>query len=97
MQASEKLWGAATQAVQAFTTRSGWADDSDRALKTAVERLADESGDPLIAAHFADAEKFHRNFYHGNMEDFERDVDRPKVRAFVVRVLAAADGRAATP
>ena len=97
MQASEKLWGAATQAVLAFTTRTGWADDSHRALKTAVERLADESGDPLIAAHFAAAEKFHRNFYHGSMEDFERDADRPKVRAFVDRVLAAANGGAPTP
>ena len=29
-----------------------------------------------------------RNFYHDDMEDWERDADRPLVHDFVARVLA---------
>ena len=36
------------------------------------------------------AEKFHRDFYHDSMEDWERDADRPLVHEFVERLLAVA-------
>ena len=88
LQASEKLWGAASHAVMAVAQSRGWPSGSHRALKEAAERLSDEHNDPLIEYAFAVAEKFHRNFYHDNMEDFELDADRPKVHDFVRRVLA---------
>ena len=88
LQASEKLWGAATHALIAVAKQRGWSDGSHRALKEAAERLSDDHDDFRIEYGFVAAEKFHRNFYHDNMEDFELDADRPKVHDFVRRVLA---------
>ena len=88
VQGSEKLWGAAAHAVMAVAQQRGWDFRSHRSLKNAAIRLSREQGDPLIEAQFAAAEKFHRNFYHDDMEDYERDADRPLVHDFVARVLA---------
>ena len=87
LQASEKLWGAATQAVMAVAQQRGWPHRSHRSLKNAVGRLTDETGDDGIAGAFAAAEKFHKNFYHDEMEDFEIEHDRPLVHWFVARIL----------
>ena len=91
VQASEKLWGAAAHAVMAVAQEREWDYHSHRSLKNAAIRLSLEQGDPLIEAYFAVAEKFHRNFYHDSMEDWERDADRPLVHDFVRRVLALLD------
>ena len=88
VQGSEKLWGAAAHAVMAVAQERGWDHRSHRSLKNAAVRLSMEQGDPLILAHFGLAEKFHRNFYHDDMEDWERDIDGPLVHDFVARVLA---------
>ena len=88
LQASEKLWGAATHAIMAAAQQRGWRHGSHRSLKEAAEQLSDDHNDPLVEYGFLAAEKFHRNFYHDNMEDFELDSDRPKVHDFVHRVLA---------
>ena len=87
-QGSEKLWGAATQVVIAMADERGWAYGSHRAMKNAAEQLSSEFNDPLIGAGFGVAEKFHRNFYHDFMEDFELEADRPRVHDFVDRMLA---------
>ncbi len=97
VQGSEKLWGAAAHAVMAVAQQRGWPHRSHRSLKNAVIRIAEEqsSENPLLGevllAGFAAAEKFHRNFYHDDMEDYERDADRPIVRRFVARMLELAD------
>ena len=91
VQASEKLWGAAAHAVMAVAQERKWNHSSHRSLKNTAIRLSREQGDPLIEAYFAVAEKFHRNFYHDSMEDWERDADRPLVHDFVARVLALLD------
>ena len=89
VQASEKLWSAAAHAVIAVARQRNWScGGSHRSLKNAVIRLSREQGDPLIETQFLAAEKFHRNFYHDDMEDYERDADRPLVHDFVARVLA---------
>ena len=93
VQASEKLWGAAAHAVMAVAQERGWYHRSHRSLKNAVTRLAREQGDPTLEMQFGLAEKFHRNFYHDDMEDWERDVDRPHVHDFVERVLALLGSR----
>ena len=87
LQASEKLWGAASHAVLAVSLENGWRSGDHRALKMAAERLAVERNDPLIEAYFGIAEKFHANFYHSSMADFEVKTDRPKIRSFVLSVL----------
>ena len=88
IQASEKLWGAAAQAIMAVSMERGWPHTSHPAMKRAAERLAEEHGDPLIASNFGITEKYHRDFYHLFMEDEEWTTDRPKVHDLVSRVLA---------
>ena len=90
-QGSEKLWGAASQAVIAVAQERGWKYGSHRDLKVAVERLAEESGDSRFRSEFGIAEKFHANFYHLFMEDYELDRDPVVIRDFVNRVLALLD------
>ena len=87
-QASEKLWGAATQALMAAAQQQNWPYGSHQALKAAARRLADEHDDQRILTGFRTAEKFHANFYHDFMMDFDLDDERPDVHDFVHRVLA---------
>lgn len=87
LQASEKLWGAASHALMYIIGENGWSSGTHRTLRMAAERLSVERDDPLIAAWFSIAEKFHSNFYHGSMESFELEGDRPLVRRLVERVL----------
>ena len=88
LQASEKLWGAASHAVMAAAQQHGWPYGSHRAMKNAAQQLAERYEDPLLLGGFVSAEKFHANFYHDFMEDFELNGDRPLVRDFVHRVIA---------
>ena len=88
LQASEKLWGAATHAVMAVATQREWRCRSHRELKNAVQQVAAEYADELIEGAFAAAEKFHKNFYHDEMEDYEVEADRPVVHRFVNRMLS---------
>ena len=87
LQASEKMWGAATHAVIAVAQRRGWLYGGHREMRIVVERLAQEHDDPTLSPRFSVAEKLHANFYHGFMEPFQMEPDRHLVRDFVVRVL----------
>ena len=86
-QASEKLYGAATQAVIAAAKQRGWRYRSHRDNKNATTRLASELHDDLLLAGFLAAEKFHINFHHGGMEDYEIADDRPVVHRYVHRMM----------
>ena len=97
LQGSEKLYGAATQAVIAICQQRGWRYRSHRDMKNAVTNLAREQDDLTIVAGFATAERFHKNFFHDEMEDYEMEAERPAVQHFVERTLALlenlSDGR----
>ena len=86
-QASEKLYGAANEALTAISVHRGWKYRTHRDMKNASQRLAEEYDDPLLIGGFTTAEKFHKNFFHDEMEDYEIEVDRPYVHRFVRRVL----------
>ena len=86
MQASEKLWGAATQAVMAMAVERGWPYGYHTALRIAVRRIAEESSDRSIRTGFGFAEKFHANFCHGFMDELQIEDERPEVTEFVHRV-----------
>jgi hypothetical protein len=88
LQASEKLWGAASHAVMTVARHRDWGHYTHRDLKNAVQRLAQESGDDALHAGFLAAEKLHKNIYHDAMEDFEVEIDRPLIHTFVARTLA---------
>ena len=94
-QGSEKLYGAATQVVIAAAKQRGWQYRSHRATKNATIRLGDEYGDPFLSAGFLAAEKFHQNFFHDEMEDYEIIADRPIVRRFVNRLVELVNDYAA--
>ena len=91
LQGSEKLYGAATQAVIAVCQQRGWRYKSHRAMKNAVTDLAREYDDPFIATGFLAAERFHENFFHDHLEDYEVEADRPFVHQFVARMLTLLD------
>ena len=85
-QGAEKLYGAASQVVIAAAKQRGWEHRSHRANKNTVTRLSDEHNDPFIAAGFGLADKFHVHFFHGNLEDYEIEADRPIVHRYVERM-----------
>ena len=91
LQASEKLWGAASHAVMAVAQQRGWRYSRHRDLKRAARKLSEETGDPTIADRFGLAEKFHSNYYHDFMEEFQINEDRVYVRDFVNRMLTLVD------
>ena len=91
-QASEKLYGAANEALTAIAVQRGWKHRTHRDMKNAAQRLADEHDDPFLSTGFNTAEKFHKNFFHDEMEDYEIEVDRPYVHRYVNRVLALMAG-----
>ena len=88
LQASEKLWGAASHAVIAVAQTRVWRHTKHRHLKIAVRRLANELGDASIASGFSAAERFHANFYHGFMDADDIARLRGRAREFVEKVLA---------
>ncbi len=88
LQASEKLWGAASHAVIALCQQRDWPFGKHRNLKSAVQSLYAETGEEILRGGFSTAEKFHANYYHDFMEDFQVDEYRPAVHDFVARTLA---------
>ena len=89
MQASEKLWGAASHAVMAVAQSEGMSCGSHRAQRAVAEKLASRHCDPRIAAGFALAGKFHANSCHGFMGPEDWLHESPLVRDFTERVLAS--------
>ena len=87
-QGAEKLFGAACQVVMAAARQRGWGYRSHRDNKNTAIRLADEYDDRFLATGFTTAERFHIHFYHGDMEDYQIDGDRPQVSAYVRRMAA---------
>ena len=90
LQGSEKIWGAASHAVMALAMQRGWPISKHSDLKRSVNDLYQETGDQTLKYRFAVAEKFHANYYHGFMEDFEVAEDRPMVEDLVTQMLAMA-------
>ena len=88
----KKLYGAANEALTAVAIRRGWKYRTHRDMKNAAQRLAAELDDSFQVGGFGLAEKFHKNFCHDEMEDYEIASDRPYVHLYLNRVLALLDG-----
>ena len=87
-QASDKLWGAATDAITAVALERGWNHESHRDMKNAVQRLAVEPGNECLDAQFAAIEKFYINLFHPALEPHDIETDKFIVYDFVERMLA---------
>ena len=94
LQASEKLWGAATHAVMAAAKQRGWDSGKSYHRKVVVRRLYEESGDEILRGGFLAAETFHANFYHDFMEDYQIEEARPLVRDFLQRIFSLVESQA---
>ena len=70
IQASEKFWGSAAQALKACAQERGWEHNSHAHFFRIVRDLIDETGDKHIATLFHAANSLHVNFYeHWMTED----------------------------
>ena len=91
LQASEKLWGAASHAVLAEMRRRGISPSGPRlgfgATIDAVELLSQDWEDLRLRPLFTSAEMLHANFYHGFLDEARFLEQRELVREFVTRVL----------
>ena len=65
LQASEKGWGAAAQAVKAVAESRGWNHSGHRQLHQAIDRLVRETGNIELRNLFSAANTLHVNFYDG--------------------------------
>ena len=81
LQASEKAWGAAAQAVKATAAQRGWEHSNHARLFQNVKRVSQETGDLEIYDLFHVANSLHQNFYEGwQTDDFvQRGIQRVKV------------------
>ena len=87
LQASEKMWGAASHAIMVVAQRRDWPYGKHRVLITAARRIADELDDDGLRAGLVAAQHFHANFYHGFMEHEDMGPNTELVRRFVDRML----------
>ena len=83
IQASEKGWGAAAQAIKAAATLRGLRHWSHREMLQVVIALTNETGNPRIRALFGIAESLHANFYEASMEPSEVRSGMDNMREFV--------------
>ena len=90
LQASEKMWGAASHAIMAVALQRGQECGTHRKMINVAWEIANEQGDISLQAGIAVAEKFHANFYHGFMESEDMERNAQIVRGFVGRMLALA-------
>ena len=91
LQASEKMWGAASHAIMAVAMRRGQDCGTHRKMVSAARQIAREQDDILLRAGISTAQKFHANFCHGFMEPEEWENDAEIVQQFVACMLALAE------
>ena len=65
LQASEKAWGAAAQAVKSVAETRGWPHNGHGQLFQVIDRLVAETGDEDLRTAFGLAGALHTNFYEG--------------------------------
>ena len=95
LQASEKLWGAASHAAIALAKKRGSRDNRHRALRIMIREVAEGENAPFLRAGYAVAEKFHANFYHNFLPPGEEFTEsRELVHQFVDSVLILVNGEA---
>ena len=91
LQASEKGWGAAAQAVKAVADSRGWDHNGHRQLHRAVGRLVEETGQSELRDRFSAANTLHQNFSDGFLEaeDVSAYLERVDLLVEQLRPLAS--------
>ena len=90
LQASEKMWGAASHAIMAVAMQRGQDCGTHRQMVNVALQIASEIDDERLRTGMEAAQRLHANFYHGFLEPEEFEVPAGYVRVFVERMLALA-------
>ncbi len=89
VQGSEKLWGAASQAIKAYCASRNLPHAKYQHRRRAVIELAAQQSNPSIRMAFGIAESCHANFYNDWMEREHLDTYLPDIEELVRLVLEA--------
>ena len=89
VQGSEKLWGAASQAIKSYCASRNLPHAKYQHRRRAVIDLAEQSNNPFLRATFGIAESCHANFYNDWMEQEHLDTYLPDLEELVRLVLEA--------
>ena len=60
-------------------------------MQQSVDALSQEYDEPLLIGGYSAANRFHENFFHDHLEDYEIESERPAVHHFVNQLLAFLD------
>ena len=82
LQASEKLWGSAAQAMKCVAERRGWVHNSHAQFYNIMAVLEQEM-DTDIRHGFDAASQLHINFYENRMTERQIRVRSEEVRSFI--------------
>ena len=86
MQASEKIWNAAAQALKSVAALRGWNHKSHFLLGDIAMQLHLELGRPEVSEQFRVMESAHQNFYEHRWEADEVEIRLNAARRFVDRL-----------
>ena len=82
-QASEKLWGAAAQALKSLAERRGWRHGSHGEFYKIIRRLGEETDVSELRNDFRHASELHMNFYENWMIEEEIRENAMRVQSMV--------------
>ena len=83
IQASEKLWGAAAQALKSVAERRGWKHNSHAQFYNIMAEIESESQSPSLRRDFGSAAELHTNFYENWLDEDQIRRRAEDVRHFV--------------
>ncbi len=82
-QASEKLWGAAAQALKSVAERRGWRHDSHALFYRIMRELEKDAPTPDLRRQFGAANELHINFYENWLDEAQIRERSEDVRLFI--------------
>jgi hypothetical protein len=85
-QASEKYWGAAAQAVKAYSELRGWRHDGHALLFQNVSMISNEQKDDNLKMQFVAAGMLHTNFYENWLTQDEVESCTKAVKRFCEKI-----------
>ena len=91
LQASEKLWGAASHLAIAEMTERGMTAKGHVVTKRFVRKFGEETNRPELFPLFKAAESLHVNFYHGFLDSDDYLEHRALVHQFVDLMIELTD------
>ncbi len=83
LQASEKLWGAAAQALKSVAERRGWKHDSHAQFYNIMAALERETDSDRLRRDFGIAAELHTNFYENWLNEDQIRRRAEDVRHFI--------------